>query len=99
MANLPHDPQPTPLPAPGHDTRNACRPEPSRRRRIPAPVRSLGVGRNGCVVDPKSGHGFTSDHPQVSSLDTKTLKLIKTIDVKAARADGIYLGGRCHSNL
>src|SRR5450432_3777720 len=22
-----------------------------------------GVGGNGCVIDPKSGHGFTSDHP------------------------------------
>jgi len=49
-----------------------------------------GVGGNGCVVDPKSGHGFTSDHPQVSMFDTKTLKLIKTIDVGAARPDGIY---------
>src|SRR5947209_15161126 len=25
-----------------------------------------GVGGNGTAVDPKSGHGFTSDHPQVS---------------------------------
>jgi hypothetical protein len=50
----------------------------------------LGVGGNGAVVDPKSGHGFTSDHPQVSMFDTKTLKLIKHIDVAAAaRADGI----------
>ncbi len=49
-----------------------------------------GVGGNGCVVDPKSGHGFTSDHPQVSMFDTKTLKLIKTIDVGAAQPDGIY---------
>ena len=49
-----------------------------------------GVGGNGCVVDPKSGNGFTSDHPQVSMFDTKTLKLIKTIDVGAAQPDGIY---------
>ena len=49
-----------------------------------------GVGGNGCVVDPKSGHGFTSDHPQVSMFDMKTLKLIKTIDVGAAQPDGIY---------
>jgi DNA-binding beta-propeller fold protein YncE len=49
-----------------------------------------GVGGNGCVVDPKSGHGFTSDHPQVSMFDTKMLKLIKTIDVGAAQPDGIY---------
>jgi len=49
-----------------------------------------GVGGNGCVIDPKSGNGFTSDHPQVSMFDTKTLKLIKTIDVGAAQPDGIY---------
>jgi len=49
-----------------------------------------GVGGNGTAVDPKSGHGFTSDHPQVSMFDTKTLALIKHIDVGAARPDGIY---------
>lgn len=49
-----------------------------------------GVGGNGTAVDPKSGHGFTSDHPQVSMFDTKTLTLIKKIDVGAARPDGIY---------
>jgi DNA-binding beta-propeller fold protein YncE len=49
-----------------------------------------GVGGNGTAVDPKSGHGFTSDHPQVSMFDTKTLALIKKIDVGAARPDGIY---------
>lgn len=48
-----------------------------------------GVGGNGAVVDPTSGHGFTSDHPQVSMFDTKTLALIKHIDVGAARPDGI----------
>jgi hypothetical protein len=47
------------------------------------------VGGNGAAVDPKSGHGFTSDHPQVSMFDTKTLTLIKHIDVGEARADGI----------
>lgn len=47
------------------------------------------VGGNGTAVDPKSGHGFTSDHPQVSMFDTKTLKLIKKIDVGQARPDGI----------
>ncbi len=26
----------------------------------------VGVGGNGTAVDPKSGHGFTSDHPKVS---------------------------------
>jgi DNA-binding beta-propeller fold protein YncE len=49
-----------------------------------------GVGGNGTAVDPKSGHGFTSDHPQVSMFDTKTLALIRHIDVGAARPDGIY---------
>src|SRR6266850_2479271 len=48
-----------------------------------------GVGGNGTAVDPKSGHGFTSDHPKVSMFDTKTLALIKSIDVGAARPDGI----------
>jgi DNA-binding beta-propeller fold protein YncE len=48
-----------------------------------------GVGGNGAAVDPKSGHGFTSSKP-VSMFDTKTMKLIKTIDVaERARPDGI----------
>src|SRR5215468_3606475 len=46
------------------------------------------VGGNGTAVDPKSGHGFTSTRP-VSMFDTKTMKLIKTIDVGAAAPDGI----------
>jgi len=46
------------------------------------------VGGNGTAVDPKSGHGFTSSRP-VSMFDTKTMKLIKTIDVGAAAPDGI----------
>jgi hypothetical protein len=48
-----------------------------------------GVGGNGTAVDSKSGHGFTSDHPKVSMFDTKSLTLIKSIDVGAARPDGI----------
>ncbi|HVW08899.1 MAG TPA: hypothetical protein VHC90_09970 [Bryobacteraceae bacterium] len=48
-----------------------------------------GVGGNGTAVDPKSGHGFTSDHPKVSMFDTKTLTLMKSIDVGDARPDGI----------
>jgi DNA-binding beta-propeller fold protein YncE len=48
-----------------------------------------GVGGNGAAVDPKSGHGFTSSKP-VSMFDTKTMTLIKTIDVGAATPDGIY---------
>jgi hypothetical protein len=50
-----------------------------------------GVGGNGATVCPKSGHGFTSDHPQPSMFDVKTMKLIKTIDVpQGFSADGIY---------
>src|SRR5438093_5518910 len=48
-----------------------------------------GIGGNGTAVDPKSNHGFTSSKP-VSMFDTKTMKLIKTIDVGAAQPDGIY---------
>jgi hypothetical protein len=48
-----------------------------------------GVGGQGTAVDPKSGHGFTSDHPQVSMFDTKTLAKLKSIDVGEARPDGI----------
>jgi hypothetical protein len=48
-----------------------------------------GVGGQGAAVDPKSGHGFTSSKP-VSMFDTKTMMLIKTIDVGAAAPDGIY---------
>jgi DNA-binding beta-propeller fold protein YncE len=48
-----------------------------------------GVGGNGAAVDTKSGHGFTSSKP-VSMFDTKTMTLIKTIDVGAAAPDGIY---------
>jgi len=49
-----------------------------------------GVGGNGTAVDPKTNHGFTSDHPKVSMFDTKTMMLIKSIDVGSARPDGIY---------
>src|ERR1700682_120144 len=48
-----------------------------------------GVGGNGAAVDPKSGHGFTSSKP-VSMFDTRTMTLIKTIDVGAAAPAGIY---------
>src|SRR5215467_1380332 len=48
-----------------------------------------GIGGNGAAVDPKSGHGFTSSKP-VSMFDTKTMMLMKTIDVGAATPDGIY---------
>jgi len=57
-----------------------------------------GVGGNGAVVCPKTGHGFTSDHPQPAMFDVKTMKLIKNIEVPAPAtaggpafsADGIY---------
>jgi DNA-binding beta-propeller fold protein YncE len=50
-----------------------------------------GVGGNGATVCPKTGHGFTSDHPKPSMFDVKTMKLIKTIDVpERFSADGIY---------
>lgn len=46
------------------------------------------VGGHGVVVDPKSGHGFVSGKP-VTMFDTKTMKVIKSIDVGAAAPDGI----------
>src|SRR3977135_1433945 len=50
-----------------------------------------GVGGNGATVCPNTGHGFTSDHPQPSMFDVKTMKLIKTIEVPTGfSADGIY---------
>jgi DNA-binding beta-propeller fold protein YncE len=57
-----------------------------------------GVGGNGATVCPNTGHGFTSDHPQPSMFDVKTMKVIKTIEVPAPAtpggpafsADGIY---------
>src|SRR5689334_3579765 len=50
-----------------------------------------GVGGNGTAVCPKTGHGFTSDHPKPSMFDVKTLTLIKTIDVpQGFNPDGIY---------
>lgn len=47
-----------------------------------------GTGGNGVAVDPKSGHGFSSSKA-VSMFDTKTLTLMKQIDVGAAQPDGI----------
>ena len=46
------------------------------------------TGGNGVAVDPKSGHGFSSSRP-VSMFDTRTLTLIKKIDVGTAQPDGI----------
>src|SRR3954466_15969566 len=57
-----------------------------------APLGTItGVGGNGTAVCPKTGHGFTSDHPQLSMFDVNTMKLIKTIEVPTGfSADGIY---------
>ena len=53
-----------------------------------APVGEIADTRaNGVAVDTKSGHGFASSKP-VAMWDTKTLKVIKTIDVDG-RPDGI----------
>jgi hypothetical protein len=53
-----------------------------------APVGDIPNTRgNGAAVDPKSGHGFASSKP-VAMWDTKTLALIKTIDVQG-NPDGI----------
>jgi DNA-binding beta-propeller fold protein YncE len=50
-----------------------------------------GVGGNGAAVCPKTGHGFTSDHPQPAMFDVATMKLIKNIEVpQGFSADGIY---------
>src|SRR5580765_8923848 len=42
------------------------------------------TGGNGVAVDSKSGHGFSSSGP-VSMFDTKTMKVMKKIDVAPAR--------------
>jgi DNA-binding beta-propeller fold protein YncE len=53
-----------------------------------APVGEIANTRgNGAAVDPRSGHGFASSKP-VAMWDTKTLALIKTIDI-AGNPDGI----------
>ena len=58
----------------------------------------LNGGGNGAVVDAKTGHGFASSHPNVSMFDTKSMQMIKSIDVNEGNpapntqfsADGIY---------
>jgi DNA-binding beta-propeller fold protein YncE len=47
-----------------------------------------GVGGHGAVVDPSSGHGFTSSKP-ISMFDARTLKAIRTIETGDASPDGI----------
>jgi len=59
----------------------------------------LNGGGNGAVVDAKTGHGFASSHPNISMFDSKSMKMIKTIDPNVGMpprpapqfsADGIY---------
>jgi DNA-binding beta-propeller fold protein YncE len=38
-----------------------------------------GLSGNGAAVEPKSGHGFTSNHPDVAMFDVKTMQFMKTI--------------------
>ena len=47
-----------------------------------------GVGGNGATVCPKTGHGFTSDHPQPSMFDVKTHE----VDQDDRSAAGIQRG-------
>src|SRR3954468_5104109 len=58
-----------------------------------APVGEIPNTRaNGAAVDVKSGHGFASSKP-VAMWDTKTLALIRTIDIDAKSSpDGILAG-------
>ena len=57
-----------------------------------APVGEIpDTGGNGVAVCPGTGHGFASSHPSLSMFDTRTLALIKKIDVpQGFQADGIY---------
>ena len=55
------------------------------------------VSAHGVAIDPKSGHGIASSKP-VTLFDTKTLKVIKTIDVEG-NPDGLLFdpfNGRVH---
>jgi DNA-binding beta-propeller fold protein YncE len=56
-----------------------------------APVGHIdGITGAGVVVDPTSGHGFTSSRP-VAMFDAPTLTPIRTIDVGGAQPDGLLL--------
>lgn len=49
------------------------------------------TGGNGVAVCPKTGHGFSSSRPGISMFDTKSLKLVKHIDIpQGFGPDGIY---------
>lgn len=47
-----------------------------------------GINAHGAVVDPKTNHGFTTSKP-INMFDSKTLAVIKTIDVEG-NPDGIF---------
>jgi hypothetical protein len=47
------------------------------------------VGGHGVAIDPQTNHGFVSG-PKVTMFDTKTLKVLREIDVGDARPDGIH---------
>ena len=50
-----------------------------------------GASGNGATVDPKSGHGFTSNHPDVAMFDAKAMTFTKTIPADSGFGpDGIY---------
>jgi DNA-binding beta-propeller fold protein YncE len=50
----------------------------------------VGSGGQGAVVDPSSGHGFSSSRPAITMFDTKTLAVIKQIPIDSGFApDGI----------
>ena len=49
------------------------------------------TGGNGVAVCPKTGHGFSSSRPGITMFDTKTLTLLKKIDIpQNFGPDGIY---------
>jgi len=49
------------------------------------------TGGNGATVCQNTGIGFATSHPAISMFDTKTLKLIKKIDLaQGASGDGLY---------
>jgi len=48
------------------------------------------TGGNGVSVCPKTGHGFSTSHPAITMFDTKTLTVIKKIDLaQGASGDGL----------
>ena len=48
------------------------------------------TGGNGVSICPKTGHGFSTSHPAITMFDTKTLTVIKKIDLaQGASGDGL----------